>query len=641
MMADELLNAQDLITAKKHDTFHSEVITGKTGGLSTGANIDYATNAVTAQVQKTLPKILDDLDWSYVGLFADGVTFTDKTDFAVDAVGTQWIYTGSLPFSATAGTVPSEPTYQVVHVKSASAISNANGGSVQDFIDDAMNEISGVLRLQSFGDPFAGDASPVFDAAILTASILGAKVICPHGDYAVSKGINIKPNVVLEFQGAGSNIEKTQNETTSYLDYGSTYNLNTVFFVSSGSNLCGIKNVNITGTGVTTNDCHAVVTGKNVSFFGLLDVRASSCKSGMYTAGDLYMSKIRLHTNTCGTHIDFSNSGFKTSTIFENCWAENCGLGYIFNRLQYSSLSACGADYVARVDGNPYSVKPWNDATSKSVYDFNTCEAVDITGCGSENSCGQFAINYNASTLTINSFRSFSHTSKYTPNYATYANYHVGIIGCATEGGRAVINGVSITDGYTNPNAQTNKIAILSYNYLSSTYGVKGYNQVTISGYNKSSTIKDIGGLSSTDVATDVLAVNTLQVNPSYSKSISGDRHITYAAKFCTGATGTQVIIPFISQGSSWRGAILDVTLQANKPNSSIPYAGSAKFGVASLNTVNVTQYSVTGIISSVTASGLNIILNLTGSYTEGVYVVVETLFQVSNQLNHDGITMN
>ena len=135
-MADELLNAQDLITAKKHDTFHSEVITGKTGGLSTGANIDYATNAVTGQVQKTLPKVLDDLDWSYVGLFADGVTFTDKTDFAVDAVGTQWIYTGSLPFSATAGTVPSEPTYQAVHVKSASTISNANGGSVQDFIDD-------------------------------------------------------------------------------------------------------------------------------------------------------------------------------------------------------------------------------------------------------------------------------------------------------------------------------------------------------------------------------------------------------------------------------------------------------------------------------------------------------------------------
>lgn len=133
-MAD-LLNASDLEAAKKHNTFHNEAITGKVGGLSTGANIDYATNAVTGQVQKTLPATIDGLDWSYVGKFADGVTFTKKSDFALDSDGTQWIYTGSLPFSATAGTVPSEPTYQAVHVKSASAISNANGGTVQDFID--------------------------------------------------------------------------------------------------------------------------------------------------------------------------------------------------------------------------------------------------------------------------------------------------------------------------------------------------------------------------------------------------------------------------------------------------------------------------------------------------------------------------
>lgn len=141
-MADELLNAQDLITAKKHDTFHSEVVTGKTGGLSTGANIDYATNAVTGQVQKTLPKILDDLDWSYVGLFADGVTFTDKTDFAVDAVGTQWIYTGSLPFSATAGTVPSEPTYQAVHVRDHNATSNRNAVGSHDAIYDRRTTVA-------------------------------------------------------------------------------------------------------------------------------------------------------------------------------------------------------------------------------------------------------------------------------------------------------------------------------------------------------------------------------------------------------------------------------------------------------------------------------------------------------------------
>lgn len=57
----EIITVQDLETLKKHEIFESEVLTGKVGGLATGANIDYATNAVTGQVQKTLPAILRDL----------------------------------------------------------------------------------------------------------------------------------------------------------------------------------------------------------------------------------------------------------------------------------------------------------------------------------------------------------------------------------------------------------------------------------------------------------------------------------------------------------------------------------------------------------------------------------------------------
>lgn len=134
MSCDNVITVQDLETDKKHSTFYREAITGKAGGLSTGANIDYATNAVTGQVQKTLPKILDDLDWSYVGKFADGVTFTDKTDFAVDAVGTQWIYAGSDPFPKTVppATVPSAPDYQVVHFGSLQALSGLTEPSLLD-----------------------------------------------------------------------------------------------------------------------------------------------------------------------------------------------------------------------------------------------------------------------------------------------------------------------------------------------------------------------------------------------------------------------------------------------------------------------------------------------------------------------------
>lgn len=61
MACDDVLSLQDLQTAKKHDTFHAEVITGKAGGLATGADIDTATNAATGQVQTTLPKTLRDV----------------------------------------------------------------------------------------------------------------------------------------------------------------------------------------------------------------------------------------------------------------------------------------------------------------------------------------------------------------------------------------------------------------------------------------------------------------------------------------------------------------------------------------------------------------------------------------------------
>lgn len=57
----DVLSLEDLKTAKKHQTFEAEVITGKEGGVSGGADITEATNPITGQVQKTLPAVLADL----------------------------------------------------------------------------------------------------------------------------------------------------------------------------------------------------------------------------------------------------------------------------------------------------------------------------------------------------------------------------------------------------------------------------------------------------------------------------------------------------------------------------------------------------------------------------------------------------
>lgn len=60
----DVLTLEDLKTAKKHQIFEAEVITGKQGGIPIGIDIDYAINQVTGQTQKTLPAVLRDAGFS-------------------------------------------------------------------------------------------------------------------------------------------------------------------------------------------------------------------------------------------------------------------------------------------------------------------------------------------------------------------------------------------------------------------------------------------------------------------------------------------------------------------------------------------------------------------------------------------------
>ena len=114
----ELLTVTDLEIAKKHDTFHSEVITGKVGGLSTGANIDTATNQVTGQTQKTLPKQLDDHETEFkqrmsqmafvrVGTFAAGYSsLTDMRQTLLASNGHEYGWSGDFPKTVPFGSTP-------------------------------------------------------------------------------------------------------------------------------------------------------------------------------------------------------------------------------------------------------------------------------------------------------------------------------------------------------------------------------------------------------------------------------------------------------------------------------------------------------------------------------------------------------
>lgn len=109
----DVLSLADLQTAKKHQLFEAEVITGKQGGVAGGTDIDYATNQVTGQVQKTLPAVLRDAGFRPAPFtFATGGTLgVNDADMAVlwpgpSGDGQYYVWRGALPKTIPASSAP-------------------------------------------------------------------------------------------------------------------------------------------------------------------------------------------------------------------------------------------------------------------------------------------------------------------------------------------------------------------------------------------------------------------------------------------------------------------------------------------------------------------------------------------------------
>lgn len=110
----DVLSLADLQTAKKHQLFEAEVITGKQGGVAGGADIDYATNQVTGQTQKTLPAVLRDAGFRPASFtFTTGGTLgVNDADLAVlwplssGGDGNYYSWKGALPKVVPASSTP-------------------------------------------------------------------------------------------------------------------------------------------------------------------------------------------------------------------------------------------------------------------------------------------------------------------------------------------------------------------------------------------------------------------------------------------------------------------------------------------------------------------------------------------------------
>lgn len=113
MACGDVLSLEDLQTAKKHQIFEAEVITGKAGGVAGGATIGTATNPVTGQTQQTLPSILADLGFDVQSWTSStgGVLASANQVFLNDTpgslgLGDYYAWGGTFPKTVPAGTDP-------------------------------------------------------------------------------------------------------------------------------------------------------------------------------------------------------------------------------------------------------------------------------------------------------------------------------------------------------------------------------------------------------------------------------------------------------------------------------------------------------------------------------------------------------
>lgn len=150
MARGDVLSLEDLQTAKKHQIFEAEVITGKAGGVAGGATIGTATNPVTGQTQQTLPSILADLGFDVQPWTSStgGVLASANQVFLNDTPGSLWLgdyyaWVGTFPKTVPAGTDPALPTSGYIMRSSRFASTQAREALRRSYAEAGYNLVDG------------------------------------------------------------------------------------------------------------------------------------------------------------------------------------------------------------------------------------------------------------------------------------------------------------------------------------------------------------------------------------------------------------------------------------------------------------------------------------------------------------------
>lgn len=256
----DVLSLEDLKTAKKHQIFEAEVITGKSGGVAGGADIDYATNQETGQTQKTLPAILRDLGFQPVSWdFSTGgvLSASDRDKVVYDPVSKTWYsYAGTLPVTVPAGFNPvgnanwkprTDPTLRgdLAAATGASLIGVPGGGTLASALVSVTAEQFGAKNDGS-------NATTYLQAAIDYVYAAGGGVVKLRAGAAYrAAGLILKPRVVLEGVTKETTMIKAPDGWNSNAvvmwDGYLTYKTDSATTVTPGCFSAGLRNITIHG----------------------------------------------------------------------------------------------------------------------------------------------------------------------------------------------------------------------------------------------------------------------------------------------------------------------------------------------------------------------------------------------------------
>lgn len=412
----DVLSLADLQTAKKHQIFEAEVITGKSGGVAGGADIDYATNAVTGQTQKTLPAVLRDAGFSPVSWdFSTGGTLTvnDRDKVVYDHVSKTWYsYTGTLPVVVPASFNPvgnanwkpqSDPYLRddlantddvqlgdamvgvksvlagavgrTLHSKVSDAVSIYDFGASWDGALHPLSEIFSTLTAAQMVYPFVTSLTQSTDYAAIQAACNSKKtVLIPKGTGFVNSTIYFNNSVRI----VGENTDGI-NRAQSFISVDGDISL---FALAQGSSSGGTKMIQLFIDGLyifyNPGDTPTVTTGNS----GKIAFNFYSTEAG--TTG-LGMSEIK-NCTVHGAWRCFSDTTGTYLTKLQNVWARNCHDGFI---------KALGTTILMETCYASGCVSPYQFGTVMSVTMLNCAmdqSAISVSG-GSYGNAGLHFIN--------------------------------------------------------------------------------------------------------------------------------------------------------------------------------------------------------------------------------------------------------